>query len=48
MLSNRVKGNICLTLTILSFLMIPDRCARVVSGTTYWWTLLASLALFSI
>lgn len=48
MLSNRVKRNIWLTLTILSFLMIPDRCARVVNGTTHWWTLLVAIALFAI
>ena len=44
MLSNRVKRNIWLTLTILSFLMIPDRCARVVNGRT----LLVTIALFAI
>ncbi|GFI67758.1 hypothetical protein IMSAG192_01293 [Muribaculaceae bacterium] len=48
MLSNRVKRNIWLTLTILSFLMIPDRCARVVNGITHWWTLLVTIALFAI
>ncbi|WP_290432992.1 hypothetical protein [Muribaculum intestinale] len=28
--------------------MIPDRCARVVNGTTHWWTLLVAIALFTI
>lgn len=46
MLSNRTKRNIWLVMTILSFLVIPDRCARVVNGTTHWWTLLASILLY--
>lgn len=48
MLSNRTKRNIWLVMTILSFLVIPDRCARVVNGTTHWWTLLASMAIFVV
>ncbi len=43
MLSNRVKRNIWLTLTILSALTIIDRTVRVVEGSVEWWHLLSAV-----
>ena len=43
MLSNRVKRNIWLTLTILSALTIIDRTVRVVEGSVEWWNLLSAV-----
>lgn len=43
MLSNRVKRNIWLTLTILSGLAIIDRSVRVVEGSIEWWNLLSAI-----
>ncbi len=43
MLSNRVKQNIWLTLTILSVLAVIDRAVRVVEGSVGWWNLLSPI-----
>ncbi len=43
MLSNRVKRNIWLTLTILSALTIIDCTVRVVEGSVEWWNLLSAV-----
>ena len=37
MISNKVKRNIWLTLTIMSGLCVPDRAARVINGSMEWW-----------
>ena len=43
MLSNRVKRNIWLTLTIMSGLTVIDRAVRIVDGSVEWWNLLSSI-----
>ena len=43
MLSNRVKRNIWLTLTIMSGLTVIDRAVRIVDGSVEWWGLLSSI-----
>ena len=43
MLSNRVKRNIWLTLTILSVLAVVDRTIRLIDGSVEWWYLLSTV-----
>ena len=43
MLSNRIKRNIRLTLTIMSGVAIIDRTVRVAEGSVGWWNLLSAI-----
>ena len=45
MLSNKVKRNIWLTLTILSVGCIIDRVIRVIDGSIEWWNLVATIVI---
>ena len=48
MLSNRVKRNIWLTLTIMSGLTVIDRAVRIVDGSVEWWSLLSSIIITAL
>ena len=48
MLSNRVKRNIWLTLTIMSGLTVIDRAVRIVNGSVEWWNLLSSIIITAL
>lgn len=43
MLSNRVKRNIWLALSIMSSVVIIDRAIRFADGSVEWWSLLSSV-----
>ncbi|MDE5886227.1 MAG: hypothetical protein K2J48_03430 [Muribaculaceae bacterium] len=43
MVSNRVKRNIWLTLSILSIFVIVDRIIRIVMGELDWWQLVSAV-----
>lgn len=45
MLSNRVKRNIWLTLSILSIGSIIDRAVRVTDGSAEWWSLASAIVI---
>ena len=45
MLSNKVKRNIWLTLTILSVGCIIDGVIRVIDGSIEWWNLVATIVI---
>ncbi len=45
MLSNRVKRNIWLTLSILSIGSIIDRAVRVIDGSAEWWSLASAIVI---
>ena len=48
MLSNRIKRNIWLTLTIMSGLTVIDRAVRIVDGSVEWWILLSSIIITAL
>ena len=48
MLSNKVKRNIWLTLTILSVGCIIDRVIRVIDGSIEWWNLVATIVITTV
>lgn len=48
MLSNRVKRNIWLTLTIMSGLTVIDRAVRVATGSGEWWNLLSAIVIIAL
>ena len=43
MLSNRVKRNIWLTLSVLSIGPLTDRIIRCANGTLEWWSVVATV-----
>ncbi len=45
MLSNKVKRNIWLTLSILSIGCIIDRTIRVIDGSVEWWNLVMAIVI---
>lgn len=45
MLSNKVKRNFWLTLSILSVGCIIDRAIRVIDGSIEWWNLVATIVI---
>lgn len=48
MISNRVKRNIWLTLTILSVGVVIDRTIRVFDGSVDWWNLVTAICILVI
>lgn len=48
MLSNRVKRNIWLTLTIMSGLAVMDRTFRVATGSGEWWNLISAIIITAL
>lgn len=45
MLSNKIKRNIWLTLSILSIGCIIDRTIRVIDGSIEWWNLVMAIVI---
>lgn len=48
MLSNRVKRNIWLTLTIMSGIAVIDRAVRVATGSGEWWNLVSAIIITAL
>lgn len=48
MLSNRVKRNIWLALTILSGIAVIDRAVRFATGSDEWWNLLSAIVITAL
>lgn len=45
MVSNRVKRNIWLALSVVSLAVIIDRAIRFADGSVEWWSLLSSVVI---
>lgn len=45
MVSNRVKRNIWLALSVMSLAVIIDRAIRFADGSVQWWSLLSSVVI---
>ncbi|WP_297064611.1 hypothetical protein [uncultured Duncaniella sp.] len=45
MVSNRVKRNIWLALSVVSLAVIIDRAIRFADGSVQWWSLLSSVVI---
>lgn len=45
MVSNRVKRNIWLALSVMSLAVIIDRAIRFADGSVEWWSLLSSVVI---
>lgn len=45
MISDRVKRNIWLTLSIVSILIIIDRAIRILMGELDWWQLVSAIVI---
>lgn len=48
MISNKVKRNIWLTLSILSFAIAIATTIKVCDGTSEWWQLVCSIVIFGV
>lgn len=48
MISNKVKRNIWLALTIMSGLTVIDRAVRIVDGSVEWWNLLSAIIITAL
>lgn len=48
MLSNKVKRNVWLTLSVLSVAIIIDRTVGVMDGSLEWWELLTSVIITAL
>lgn len=48
MISNRVKRNICLTLSIVSFMCVIGSAIKVFDDTSKWWQLFTITIAFAV
>lgn len=48
MVSNKVKRNIWLVLSIISFLCVIARAITVIEGTSEWWKLVTYTVIFAV
>lgn len=45
MISNKVKRNLWLTLSIMSVIVVIDRSIRVIDGLLEWWNLASAIVI---